>query len=159
MNSADESAVFSPRVSRNAAHEAVRQGLLSHLRPSGDWTVKALGNKSGVPDRLIECAKAEVGSEHWRALPFERVLSLAAVLGPTFTNEWLILAEQGSFEMMTTIEQTPGECTAVLASHLAEFTVYAADNTISADERPKVLALAARKMRQAKILMTLGRGR
>lgn len=159
MTRADASAVIPPRVSRIAAYEAVRQGLLAHLRPRGGWTVKMLSNKSGVPDRLIECAKEEVGSEPWRALPFERVLSLAAALGPSFTNEWLILAEQGSFEMLTAIEQTPGECTAVLASHLAEFTVIAADNKISAAERPKVLALAARKMRQAKILMTLARAR
>lgn len=151
------SAGFSPRVSREAAYEAVRQGLLAHLWPTGAWTVKRLGNETGVPDRLIECAKEVVGSTEWRPLPFDRVLSIAAVLGPTFTNEWLSLALQGSFEMLTAIEQTPGEATAALACELAEFTVYAADNTISADERPKVLALSSRLKRHARSLASLGR--
>lgn len=157
MTRAGGSAGFSPRVSRDAAHEAVRQGLLAHLWPCGTWTVKRLGNETGVPDRLIECAKVEVGSPEWRALPFERVLSIAAVLGPTFTNEWLSLVHQGSFEMLTAIEQTPGEATAALACELAEFTVYAADNRISVDERPKVLALSSRLKRHARALAALGR--
>lgn len=155
MISRGASATLSPIVSRSAVHEAVRAGLrraIGHGRP---FTVKQLANRSGVADRLIECACHEVGSPEWRGLPVEKILSLATVLGPDFTNTWLTLARQGSFTMATTIEQTPGQAVALMAGDVAEFAGLAADNKISADEGPALLRIAARKRQQSEVLVAL----
>ncbi|MBB3691478.1 hypothetical protein [Sphingomonas sp. BK580] len=149
------SATLTPVISRNDVHAAVRQALRRYLGHGKPLTVKQLSNQSGVADRLIECACNEVGTGDWRPLPVEKLLSLAMVLGPDFTNTWLSLARQGSFAMATTIEQTPSQAVALMAGDVAEFASYAADQTISRAEAPKLLAIASRQQEHSARLAAL----
>lgn len=124
------SAGFIPPVSRDAAYQAVRRALRAYVGAGAPWTVKMLANEAGVPDKSIECACYEVGSEHWRPMPFDRLLAIAAVLGAEFTAECLRPARQGAFDFPTAASLDPAAIMIEVTRHANEVVMLAADNDL-----------------------------
>ncbi len=144
-----------PRVPRKDAHCAIRAALRCYVGPGRPWKSVDLAEEAGVPVRTIECAIAEVGSEHWRPLAVERLLSIATVLGPDFTSLWLALARQGAFTFSGADVPAAGEIIATMASDLAQVTGIFADNVVTPEEMPILVAVASRKPTTGGHLMRL----
>lgn len=144
MTPRSRSAGVIPRIPRRDAHCAIRAALRRYLVGVGkEWTAVRLSKEAGVPLKSIECAIAEVGSEHWRPLPVDRLLSIAAVLGAEFTSLWLAIARQGAFGHAPHAAPRPGEIVATMAGHTATIAAILVDNVVTADERPTMLAISA----------------
>lgn len=136
------SAGFIPRVSRNAAHEAVRKALRAFVGTGRPWSVKMLANEAGVKPKVIECATYEAGSEHWRALPFHDLLAIAAVLGAEFTAACLRPAGHGAFELPHAAALDPAALMIEKLRLANEVVAIAADNDLCADDLVKMLPIA-----------------
>ncbi len=130
------------RVSRDDAHRAVRAALRAHVGVGGAWTVKMLANEAGVPDKSIECACYEVGSEHWRPMPFDRLLAIAAVLGAEFTATCLRPARHGAFELPCVRSLDPAGLMIEKLRLANEVVALAADNDLCADDLAKMIPIA-----------------
>ena len=141
-----------PRVPRKDAHSAIRAALRRYVGAGRPWTTVRLSEEAGVPLKSIECAICEVGSEHWRPLPVDRLLSIAAVLGAEFTSLWLAVARQGSFDHAPYVAPRPGEIVATMAGHTATIAAILVDGFVSDEERPMMLAISADKAAQAGVL-------
>lgn len=142
MTRAAGSAGSSPRISRDAAHQAVRLALRAYVGPGAPWTVKMLANAAGVPDKAIECASYEVGSEHWRPIPFDRLLSIAAVLGAEFTAACLRPARHGAFELPCAAALDPAGLMIEKLRLANEVVALAADNDLCADDLVRMVPIA-----------------
>jgi hypothetical protein len=94
-----QSADFTPLVSRTAARSAISDALRLYVGRGRRYTVKKLGNGTGVPDRLIECAMCDPDDPEFRPLSLENLLSVSAFLGAAFTSDWLKLADLGAHEL------------------------------------------------------------
>ncbi len=134
-NSADNSLL----VSRSAARNAIRLYVGRGRR----YSVKQLSNATGVPDRLIECAIADVESSDYRAPGFEHLLSIALFLGSDFTAEWLQLARQGAFDLPDG-DTPPGAVAADLADDAAMVTRAALDGEFQDHEKPDLRVVGRR---------------
>ena len=84
-------------VSRSAAGNQIADALRLYVGRGRRWTVKQVGNATGVPDRAIECAMCDPDSTDWRRLPPEYLLSLASFLGPEFLTEVLRPTSMGAY--------------------------------------------------------------
>lgn len=100
MNCMTQSAGIELLVSRNSARERIRDALRLHVGRGRRFTVKELSNGTGVADRLIEAAMAEVDSTDFRPLALEALLSIAKFLGASFVSHYLELTGLGAFELM-----------------------------------------------------------
>lgn len=149
------SAGIVPRVPRKDAHFAIRAALRCFVGPGRAWKSVDLAAAAGVPVKTIECALADVGVEHWRPIAIDRLLSIAAVLGPDFTSLWLALARQGAFAFTGGDTIAPGEIIASMASDLAVVTGILVDGVITAEEKPLLIAVASRKPATGGDLMRL----
>lgn len=114
-------------VSRNDSRAAVRKALKLYVGPRRRFSVKELSNNTGVPDRMIESAMAEYGTDENRPLNLECLLSIAKFLGDGFVTEWLGLAGLGAYTLPDEALPHPTELVRDLASDTAEVAEMAAD--------------------------------
>lgn len=119
-------------ISRTAAHKAVGKALRSHVGRKR-MSVKELSNKSGVPDRKIECAMCEPDDPEFRALSLECLYSLAVVLGDEFLTKALAPVRMGAFAIPTDIGFHPAYVAAEDAQDHAELAMCAADGDFRND--------------------------
>ena len=86
-------------VSRNSFREAISKALNMHVGRGRRWTVKELSNATGVPDRIIECAKLDPDDADFRPLREENLASVGKFLGAPFVSIWLEMMGLGAFEL------------------------------------------------------------
>jgi len=89
-----QSADFPLLVSRERAENAFGDALRLFVGRGRRYSVKQLSNATGVKDRAIECALCPSGDVDFRPLNMGQTLSIIKFLGPLFTSEWLVLADQ-----------------------------------------------------------------
>jgi hypothetical protein len=138
-----QSADFSPLVSRSAARSAIRDALRLYVGRGRRYSVKQLSNATGVPDRLIECAMADVDSTEYRPLAYECLFSIALFLGSDFTSEWLKLARQAAFDLPDE-DLPPGALAADTVDDAAVVTRAALDGEFKPHERPDLRVVGRR---------------
>ncbi len=105
-----------------------------------------LANEAGVPDKSIECACYEVGSEHWRPMPFDRLLAIAAVLGAEFTAACLRPARQGAFALPCATTLNPAAIMIEVTRRANEVVMLAADNDLCPDDFEQMAPIAHAKI-------------
>jgi hypothetical protein len=99
----DDSRNLDLLVSRNELARCISKALNVHVGRGRRYSVKQLAEGSGVPERLIECAKINPdgrnAGEH-RMLKPEEIASLASFLRAPFVSAWLETIGIGAFELM-----------------------------------------------------------
>lgn len=108
MSARNDSANFSPLVSRTRANETFRDALRLFVGRGRRYSVKQLSIGTGIQPRMIESFMAPVGSDDYRKPDLEEVLSLCKFLGPEFSSELLGTIEQGAFLLPDIDEPDPG---------------------------------------------------
>ena len=86
-------------VSRTIWRESVRKALSLYVGRGRRYTVKELSNATGVPDRIIECAKLDPDDPDFRPLREENLASVSKFLGAPFVSLWLEAMGLGAFEL------------------------------------------------------------
>lgn len=157
MTSALASANNPLLVSRTAARHAFRDALRLFVGRGKRFSVKQASNGSGVPDRMIECFMSDPESGDYRKPDLEEALSLASLLGPEFTCEWLHLAHQGAFWLPDEGETPPGAIAADNAEDNAVLTRAAVDGRFDRAERPGLREVGVRMMTRGAHLHRIGR--
>lgn len=142
MTRPTRSAGDTPRVPRSDAHGAVRDALRCYVGPGRAWKSIDLASEAGVPVKSIECALAQVGSEHWRPIPFDRLLSIAAVLGGAFATGCLRPASLGAFVLPSAAALDPAALMIEKLRLANAVVALAADNDLSADDLEKMIPIA-----------------
>jgi hypothetical protein len=99
MNAPTPSANFGPLISRNCIGETIRDALHLYVGRGRRYTVRALSEATGVPERCIEAAKCEPSDPEYRPLKLEDLVSLARFLGAPFASAFLAPAGLGAFEL------------------------------------------------------------
>lgn len=148
------SANYTLLVSRERLANAIRESLRLQVGRGRRYTVKDFHRATGVPARMIESAMCEVGSPDWRPLKAEELLSIAAFLGPDFTNEWLHFAGQGAFDLPDD-EPSPGDLAIEGAEDSAAVVKAAMDGQFCEKERADLRVIGARKIRRGQQLVAL----
>lgn len=114
-----QSVDFHPLVSHEQAVNAFQKGLGLFVGRGRRMSVAQLAKAAGVHHRTIEAFKGyRIGHPDWRSLDWGQMLSISAVLGADFTNEWLPLAGQGAFDLPED-EPSPGDLAAEVAEDAA----------------------------------------
>lgn len=106
--SLDQSANLPPIISRERGHDAVRDALRLFIGRGRRYSVKQVSNATGVKDRVIECAMTLAADPECRPIHISDLLSIAGFLGPEFTTEWLLLAQQAAVTLPDADEPGPG---------------------------------------------------
>ena len=150
-NSADLTAL----VSRNAAGEALSKALRLVVGRGKRWSVKEVESGAGVPARMIESYLCHPDQADWRPAKLAEALSLARFLGPEFTSEWLVLAEQAAFWLPEPEDTPPGEMAADNADDSATLTRAALDGVFDRCERPGLKVVGKRMMARGATLARL----
>ena len=145
-------------VSRERSANVIGNALSLFVGRGRRYSVKQLSNATGVKDRVIECAKLEPDNPDWRPLPSEALLSIAKFLGADFTNEWLVLAGQGAFDLPDETPD-PGNLAADNSDDNAKLVRIAIDNDVDPDEAPDAAAIGSRMMTRGAQLVAMGAGR
>lgn len=156
MSHSSNAANNSPIVSRSAAGREIGDALANFVGRGKPWTVKQLSNRSGVPDRRIECAMCDPETTDWRPLAAEHLLSIALVLGPDFTDDWLELARQGAFVLPDENDPAPGDLAADNADDNAVVARAARDGVFDNDERPELKVVGTRMVERGQRLVSIG---
>lgn len=146
-----QSAGNSTLVSRSAARSAVRDALRLYVGRGRRYSVKQLSNGTGVPDRLIECAIADIDSADYRPLAYECLLSISLFLGSAFTAEWLKLARQGAFDLPDE-DLPPGAIAAESAEDTAIIARAAIDGEFQDHEKPGLHVVGQRMIERGQRL-------
>jgi hypothetical protein len=97
----DQSAAnIRPLVSRSAIGETIRDALHLHVGRGRRYSVRALSEATGVPERCIEAAKCGPDDPEHRPLTLENLASLTKFLGVSFASAFLEPCGLGAFELM-----------------------------------------------------------
>lgn len=99
MNCLTPAANFTPLISRNRIGETIRDALHLHVGRGRRYSVRALSEATGVPERCIEAAKCEPDDPEYRPLKLEDLASLTKFLGASFASAFLEPAGLGAFEL------------------------------------------------------------
>jgi len=83
------SADFGPLISRNSSDEAIARALNLFVGRGRRYSVKDFSAATGIPERMIECAKQDIENSDHRSLAPHLIASAAKFLGPAFINVWL----------------------------------------------------------------------
>lgn len=156
MTNVTEKANFPRLVSRSAADRAIAAALGLFIGRGKQFTVKQASNGSGVPDRLIECAKCDPDSGDFRALSTGDLLSLSKFIGPEFTCEWVRLADQGAFWLPEADDTPPGAIAADLSEDTANVVRAAVDGSFDRAEKRSLRPVGLRMMARGAQLAELG---
>lgn len=149
------SAKTSPKISRNVAGEAVARALRSFVGVGRDMSVKELEAQSGVSARLIECALCHPETTDYRSLKQESLLSIASVLGPSFTTELLKPIQQAAYRCDKR-EVEPGVLAADCATDTAEVVCRAADGHFDINDRRALKLVGQRHVERGMLLVAMG---
>ena len=139
-------------VSRSAARSAIRDALRLYVGRGRRYSVKQLSNGTGVPDRLIECAIADIDGPDYRPLAYECLFSISLFLGAEFTSEWLRLTRQGAFDLPDE-EIPPGALAADNAEDNATLTRAAIDGQFDEVEKPALRLVGHRMIERGQRLV------
>lgn len=150
-NSADNS----PIISRSAARSTIRDALRLYIGRGRRYSVKQVSNATGVKDRVFECAMCDPDDTDYRPLPLEALLSVAAFLGADFTSEWLMLAQQGAFDLPDADAPPPGAIAADNAEDNAAVTRAAIDGEFDGQERKLLRPVGLRMVARGQQLVKL----
>lgn len=155
------SANFGLLVSRSAARGAIRDALRLFVGRGCRYSVKQLGNATGVPDRLIECAIVDPESTDYRPLSLEALASIARFLGSGFTNEWMpVLMGQGAYDLPDSDDPEPAQIAADSADDTATLARAAADGEFKGHEEMRQLRIVGqRKIERGKRLVAISNQR
>jgi len=156
MPNRNDSADFSPLVSRSAAREAFARALRLYVGRRRRYSVKQLSNGAGVKDRVIECAMCDPDNAEYREPEMAAMLSIAKFLGATFTTEWLDPTRQAAFDLPDD-DLPPGQIAADNAEDNATVTRAAMDGVFDEEERPPLRAVGLRMVSRGTRLASLGR--
>lgn len=99
MNCLPPAANFTPLISRNCIGETIRDALHLHVGRGRRYSVKALSEATGVPERCIEAAKCQPDDPEYRPLKLEDLASLAKFLGAPFASVVLEPCGLGAFDL------------------------------------------------------------
>ena len=142
--SLDQSANLPPLISRERGHDAVRDALRLFIGRGRRYSVKQVSNATGVKDRVIQCAMTASEDPECRPMHISDLLSIATFLGPEFTTEWLVLAQQAAVALPNSDEPDPGQLAADVADDTATVVRAARDAKFDRDERRDLKAVGAR---------------
>lgn len=154
--SATDSANNSLLVSRNSLREAIRKALNLYVGRGRRFTVKELSNATGVPDRIIECAKLDPDDPDFRPLREENLASIGKFLGAPFVSIWLETMGLGAFELMDGQIPLPGVFAAADAADTAEIVSRAADGEFDAEDCEALKAVGHREIQRGMTLVSMG---
>ena len=157
--SATDSANNSLLVSRNSLREAIRKALNLYVGRGRRFTVKELSNATGVPDRIIECAKLDPDDPDFRPLREENLASVGKFLGAPFVSIWLETMGLGAFELMDGQIPLPGVFAAQDAQDTAEIVARAADGEFDADDCKALREVGHREIARGMTLVSLSQER
>lgn len=157
--SADTSANFPLLVSRDRAGSAIRSALRLYIGRGRQFSVKQVSNATGVKDRVLECAMCEPDSTDFRPLPIEALLSISTFLGAPFTTEWLMLANQGAFDLPDGEDTPPGALAANCCDDTSAVVRAAVDGAFTDDERPTLRTVGVRMVGHGAALVSLSHRR
>lgn len=157
MSAANSASVCS-LVSSDTLNEAIRSALLLYVGRGKRHSVAQVAKASGVDGWRIDAAKLPHGNENFRALPMNAALSIAAVIGPDFTNEWLPLAAQGAFSLPDE-EPDPGALAADNTDDNATVVRAAIDGEFCDKERPDLAVVGSKMVQRGSQLVALGKRR
>lgn len=152
------SASISPLISSDALNEATRAALMLFIGRGRRFSVAQVAKASGVDGWRIDAAKLPLDNENFRALPDNMRLSIAAVIGPDFTNEWLPLAAQGAFTLPDD-EPEPGDFAADNTDDNAKVVRAAVDGRFDANERKDLSVVGSAMVARGAQLVALGKRR
>lgn len=147
----ERSANNSPLVARSETRRCIRDALRLYVGRGRRYSVKQLSNGSGVPDRLIDCAIADIDSPEYRPLALECLLSIALFLGSDFTSEWLRLARQSAFDLPDD-DVPPGALAADTVDDAAVVTRAALNGEFEPHEKPDLRTVGRRMVARGTIL-------
>jgi len=151
------SAEFSPLVCRNAADEAIHEALRQFVGHKKRYTVKKLQRKSGVSAKMIYSAIAPVGSQEFRPLNRENLLSIMAAIGADFANEVLPkLCGIGTFDIPEHPLPHPGEVVAESAEDHASIARAGADGMFCSRDHAQLRAVGQDHIELGLQLVALG---
>lgn len=157
MADRNKSAGVDTIVSRSAARSALRDAIRLYVGRGRRYSVKQVSNATGVKDRVIECAMAPIDSPDYREPEIAAALSLAAFLGPEFTSELLVLADQGAFLLPDADDTPPGAVAADTSDDAAVVVRAAIDGKFDAHEKPDLRTVGKRMMTRGAQLAAIGR--
>jgi hypothetical protein len=100
MATAPVSANIFPLVSRTCVGETIRNALHLYVGRGRRYSVRALAEAAGVPERCIEAAKCMPDDPEYRPLTLENLASLCSFLGAPFASAFLEPCGLGAFELM-----------------------------------------------------------
>lgn len=140
----DPSANLPPLISRERGHDAVRDALRLFIGRGRRYSVKQVSNATGVKDRVIECAMTLAADPECRPIHISDLLSIAGFLGPEFTTEWLLLAQQAAVALPDADEPGPGQLAADVTDDTATIVRAARDGVFDRDERRDLKAVGTR---------------
>lgn len=95
----DEQPVRKPLISRHTINEKVRDALHLYAGRGCRYSVAALAEATGVPERCIEAAKCEPDDPNHRPLALEYLASIAKFLRDPFASAFLEPCDLGAFEL------------------------------------------------------------
>lgn len=156
---ASPSANESLLVSRMELGKAVANALCLYVGRGRRYTVKQLTKATGVPARLIECAKLDPEgrqAEDWRPLKPEELVSISCFLGEAFASEWLRPAKLGAFALPDEDIPLPGELVAECADDTAEVADCAKDGKFGASDERELRSVGQREIRRGMTLVSIG---
>ena len=150
------SANFVPLVSREQAWNKFSSALRLYVGRGRRYSVKQLANGAGVKDRVIECAMYASDNIDFRPMPFEAQMSIALFLGADFTNEWIVVAGQGAFELPDE-DPNPGAVAADNSDDNATVVRAAMDGVFDDSERPDLRIVGSRMATRGSQLVALSK--
>jgi hypothetical protein len=112
MATAPASANIFPLVSRTCIGETIRNALHLYVGRGRRYSVRALAEAAGVPERCIEAAKCMPDDPEYRPLTLENLASLCSFLGAPFASAILEPSGLGAFELMDGQPPLPSVLTA-----------------------------------------------
>lgn len=153
------SANFSPLVSRIEIDGAIHDALRLFVGRGRRYSVKQLSNGSGVPDRMIESAMAEVESTDFRPLAREYLWSIMQFLGAAFTSELLLKIHQGAFDLPDDEIPPPGEIIRDAAQDTARIAEAAVDGDLDSGNASTLRKVGQRQITRGMDLVALAGGK
>jgi hypothetical protein len=150
------SAKYPLLVSREQVGNAVRKFLRLHVGQGRRYSVKELGEATGVPPRRIECAMCDPAKQacDFRPLAHEHIASLALFFGPDFSNAWMPLIRQGAFSLPDG-EPAPGDLAADAVDDAAAIARAARHGQFNDSDRKALSVVGAHMMREGAELIAL----
>lgn len=152
------SANFPLLVDSAQARNGIARSLRLFVGRGRRYSVKELGNATGVRDWQINQALIAADDPKHRPLPPEALLSISVFLGSEFINSWLSVCQVGVFDLPDD-DYCPGDMAADNTDDNAKLVRAALDLSFDENEQPDLINVGNRLMQRGACLIALGRNR